>query len=137
MNKVLIAVVIALAALVGATFVYNHSSMPHLVGAGGGSGIQFYYTTATTATSSVSTSWSSTPVLSADSSRGYVSFCNESVSVGQGIYLGMGATTTGISGIKVAANSCYEMTAEKMFYGNIYAIASPSATTLLTVQGKY
>lgn len=99
----------------------------------GASGIQFQYNSATIANSAVTTTWSVAPVLAADSSRGYASFCNESATAGNGIYLGLGATSTGISGIKITANTCYEMTLDKMFYGDIYAIASPTASQLLKV----
>ena len=99
----------------------------------------FFYTSATLSTSSVSTTWSASPVLSASSARGFVSLCNDSAS--SAIYLGLGGTTTvsslGMAGVRIGAGACYELTLSKMFYGNIYAVASPTAATLLKVEANY
>lgn len=97
-------------------------------------GSDYQYVAPTMATSSVGIyAWTS--VLSADSSRGYVSFCNDSRITNSAIYLGFGATSTvsglGMYGISVPSNTCYEMTLDKMFYGNVYAIASSATSTLL------
>lgn len=100
---------------------------------GSSQNIGYSYTSPTSATSSVTTSWTASPVVSADSSRGFVSFCNDNGTATNAIYLGLGATTTGVSGLKIPGNSCYEMTLQKMFTGNIYAIASPTAATLLII----
>lgn len=108
-------------------------------GAGGGSGVQFYYTTATSTNFTIGTSWTAnaSPLLPADSSRGYIDFCNNSIVANDAIYLGLGATSSSVSGIRIPTGSCYEMTQANMFYGNIYAMASTSTSTLLTVIGKY
>lgn len=105
-----------------------------------GAAMPFSYNSATQATSSVGIyAWST--VLPADSGRGYVSLCNDSRTANSDIYLGFGATSTvsgsGMFGRAIPSNSCYEMTLDNMFYGNIYAIASSATSTLLTVRGGY
>lgn len=105
-----------------------------------GSALPFSFNSATQATSSVGVySWST--ILSADSSRGYVRLCNDSRVTNADVYLGFGATSTvsssGMYGTLIAPNSCYEMTLDNMFYGTMYAIASSSTSTLLTVKGGY
>src|SRR5689334_15893276 len=106
MKNLILGILLVLAIGFGASAFMQDHAKPVGAGGGGAAG-QFFYTSASSATSSVTTSWSSTPVLSADASRGYVSFCNENTGSGNGIYLGLGATSSGISGIKIAANSCY------------------------------
>jgi len=110
---------------------------PQPLGGGGGSPGTFFYDSASATTTAVGTSWSLSPILSANSGRGYLSFCNESTTAAAGIYLGLGATTTSASGIKIPGGSCYEMTPLKMFHGNIYAIASPTANSLLIIHANY
>lgn len=105
-----------------------------------GAGMPFSYNSATQATSSIGIySWST--VLSADSNRGYLSFCNDSRTANSAIYLGMGATTSvsssGMYGRAIPSNTCYEMTLDNMFYGSIYGIASSSTSTLLTVKASF
>jgi len=72
-------------------------------------------------------------VLSADSSRQYASFCNSSPTTTNYITLQIQATTTGINGILIPGNACYQMSNDigNLFLDNIYARASTSTTTLM------
>src|SRR5688572_26499215 len=76
-------------------------------------GSDFAFSSANHATSTVGIyAW--TTVLSGDSSRGYISFCNDSLAANSAIYLGLGATSTvsvaaGMTGIKIPSNTCYQM----------------------------
>lgn len=96
-------------------------------------GLDYSFTTATMASSSVATSWGAAPVLAYDTSRSYALFCNDNSSTS--VYLGLGATSSlaagNMLGIRVAANSCYEMNPQDIFTGNVYAVASPTASSLL------
>src|SRR5262245_36829124 len=103
MKKVLIALAV-FAAICG--WLYLKQEKP--IGAGGGSGIEFWYSSATTTQYTVGTSWWNAPSLPQDSSRGYAMFCNNSVVTNNFIYLGLGATTTGPS-IQISPATCYEM----------------------------
>lgn len=102
----------------------------------GAGSYNFFYNSASQATTSVTTSsWS--VVLAADSSRGYTTLCNNSNVANDAMFLGFGATSTKPYGFRLASGACYEMTLDKMFYGNVYAIASGSASTMLRVTGSY
>lgn len=102
----------------------------------GGSATPFFYKAATQATSTVNiTSW--TNVLAADSGRGYTAICNNGIVAGDTMFLGFGATSTKPYGFRLASGTCYEMTLDKMFYGNIFAISSTSTSTLMTVTGSF
>jgi hypothetical protein len=138
MKKVLITFAI-LAFITGLVALYV-TDKPKGQMAGGGASQSFAYNTTSSATTSVGTSLWAT-VLAESSGRGYVSFCNESVASNSAIFLRFGATSTpsalGMSGIRVPSGACFEMTQEKMFYGNVFAIASSSTSTLSTVVGSY
>jgi hypothetical protein len=101
----------------------------------GGSGIQFTYESPAIATSSVGIySWAT--VLAANNSHAYRTFCNNAdggVNANNPVYLGFGATSTDPYGFRLASGECYEMTLDKMFWGTVYAIASTSTTTVLTI----
>lgn len=133
MNKknILLAVVGLAAVVAGSVLFHGKQNSPQILGAGGP---PVTYNSANMATSSVGTYvWTS--VLSPDSSRRYVSLCNDNLAANSAIYLAMGATSTvssaGMLGIRVAGGNCYEMTETKMFYGTVYAIASSATSTLL------
>jgi hypothetical protein len=102
----------------------------------------FSFNSATQATTTVGLyAWST--IASADSNRGYMSFCNDSRTANSAIYLSFGATTTlpasgnGLFGRAIPLSSCYEMTLDKMFYGTIYAVATTATSTLMTVKAGY
>lgn len=101
----------------------------------GGDGVNFSYTSPTQSTTSVGIyNWET--VLSADNSRGYATICdnaNLSVSSVNPVYLAFGATSTDPYGYRLGSGECYEMTRQNMFYGAVYAIASTSTTTVLTI----
>jgi len=99
----------------------------------GGGDVYNKYSSPTIASSSVATTWSTSAVVAGDSSRVYASFCNGSTSSVADIYLGLGATSTGVSGIKIPGNTCYEMTKDNMFTGAIYTIATPTVNTLFMI----
>ena len=106
----------------------------------GANGVPTFYNSSSLSTTTVGIySWST--VLSADSSRTYVSLCNDSVAANSAIFLGMGATSSvsrlGMAGIRVPSGSCYELTSDKMFYGVVYGIASSSTSTLDILNAVY
>ncbi len=101
----------------------------------GDAGTPFIYYSPTMATSSVGI-YSSSLVLAASSGRQFASFCNASNSApttNDVVYLMLDATTTKPNGISIKPSSCYEMQRDNLFVGNVYAIASGSTSTLLTV----
>lgn len=92
----------------------------------------FFYTSPTSVSSTVGI-YNETNILTPSSGRGYVSFCNNSITANDAVYLGFNASSTRTSGIRIPTGSCYEMTTLKMFTGYVYAIASTATTSLLTI----
>jgi hypothetical protein len=131
--KKLIVAVAALGLVVALSFVLLKNESPKMVG---GSGTPFTYNISTNSTSTVGPSaW--VTVLSADSSRGYASVCNNSILSNDAVYLAFGATTTKPLGFRLPSGNCYEMTNDKMFFGAVYSIASTASTTLLMISAGY
>lgn len=75
-------------------------------------------------------------VLTADSSRVFASLCNASPALpttNDVMFIALGATSTPPYGITVSPGKCYEMTLDNMFWGDVYARASTSTSTLTSV----
>ncbi len=94
----------------------------------------YFFNTPTSATSSVGI-YTQTSVLAADTGRSFASFCNNSITSNDAVFLQLGSTSTIPSGIRLASGQCYTMVSENgnLFPGTIYAQASTATTTLLVV----
>lgn len=130
--KKIIGFLIVLGVIVGGYFIFKPANKPNVGG--------YFINTPTSATSTVGI-YTQTSVMSADSARSFASFCNMTNAVpatNDAVFLQLGATTTGLTGLMIKPQECYEMTGEKgnLFTGIIYARASTSTTTLLMVSNS-
>ncbi len=95
-----------------------------------------YYTSPTMATSSVGL-YTPVNILANSGSRSYASICNTSPTSTNDLLLEFDATSTTVGlnapAMLVPGNSCYEMTNNKLFIGNLYAIFSTNTATVETL----
>lgn len=92
-----------------------------------------YYTAPTQATTSVGTTLP-VLILANSGSRSYANICNTSPTTTNDLLLEFDATST-VTGLSAPAmlvpgNSCYEMTTNKLFVGNLYGIFSTNTATV-------
>lgn len=74
-----------------------------------------------------------TEVLSADTGRNYAYLCNADTVANQLIYLYFGTASTSAAvdeGVRLNSGECFEIDSEFLWVGEIWGIASPSATSI-------
>lgn len=94
------------------------------------------FTSPTQATSSVSI-YTPSLILSQSGSRQYASICNTSPTTTNNLLLEFDATSTA-TGLNAPArivpgNSCYDLTGDNMFTGNLYGIFQTNTATVQTL----